>query len=72
MGAIYPASAEDMQNCIERLDSGEDPVTAGWPNGKGQRCRKGGWLTEAELLQELAAARQRALEFLNLRYAHPT
>lgn len=72
MGAIYPASAEDMQKYIDRLDSGEDPVTAGWSNGKGQRCRQGGWLTEAELLQELSAARQRALEFLNLRCAHTT
>lgn len=33
---VTPASIEDMKECIEALNRGEDPIGFGWENGKGE------------------------------------
>lgn len=43
LGAIYPADIEDMQECISKLDEGEDPISGGWEDGCGHPCVIEGW-----------------------------
>jgi len=43
LGSVYPATIEDMEECIKALDRGEDPVTDGWEDGCGNACLIDGW-----------------------------
>lgn len=43
LGTVYPDTIGDMEECIETLDSGEDPITGGWEDGCGHSCSLDGW-----------------------------
>lgn len=43
LGTIYPNSIDDMNECISKLDSGIDPITDGWEDGRRNPCRLEGW-----------------------------
>lgn len=43
LGSIYPSSLEDMEDCIRKLDNGEDPVFDRWEDGLGNICNIEGW-----------------------------
>lgn len=43
LGYIYPDSIEDMEECIAKLDAGEDPITGSWEDGCGNGCSLDGW-----------------------------
>lgn len=43
LGAIYPATPEDMDNCKAVLDGGEDPISGMWEDGLGNTCTLDGW-----------------------------
>lgn len=43
LGTIYPNSIGDMEECINKLDAGLDPITDGWEDGHGHPCSLDGW-----------------------------
>lgn len=43
LGNIYPSTVQDMENCINLLDNGEDPITGCWEDGCGNCCTLDGW-----------------------------
>lgn len=43
LGDIYPNSIEHMEECIAKLDEGEDPITGSWEDGLGNVCSLEGW-----------------------------
>ena len=43
LGTIYPDTIEDMNNCIERLNDDNDPISDGWEDGMGIVCTFDGW-----------------------------
>ena len=43
LGTIYPSAIDDMENCFEYLDNGDDPITFGWEDGCGNFCTLDGW-----------------------------
>ena len=36
----------DMKICVEDLDEGNDPISAGWEDGLGHPCTFDGWNEE--------------------------
>lgn len=43
IGRVVPADMSDMEECVAKLDAGEDPVTGGWDDGNGNACSAKGW-----------------------------
>ena len=43
LGTIFPASIEDMEDCFNELDKGNDPITCKWEDGCGNVCTLNGW-----------------------------
>lgn len=43
LGKVVPGSLKDMESCIDALDNGEDPISAGWEDGLGNACTLEGW-----------------------------
>ena len=46
LGDVYPETIEDMESCVEDLDEGNDPISAGWEDGLGHPCTFDGWNEE--------------------------
>ncbi len=43
IGEIHPDNSEDLQECIEALNMGADPIKDKWEDGLGNTCRYEGW-----------------------------
>lgn len=43
LGTVYPSSIEDMEECINALDDGDDPISCAWEDGCGNGCTLDGW-----------------------------
>lgn len=43
LGTVYPADLEDMEACLAGLDAGNDPISGGWEDGRGNTCHFDGW-----------------------------
>lgn len=45
LGGIYPSSIKEMNDMIEALNRGENPITEGWEDGLGNICTLEGWVS---------------------------
>lgn len=43
LGYVYPADSKDYDRCVEELNNGRDPISAGWEDGNGEICSLYGW-----------------------------
>lgn len=43
LGTVYPSTIADMEECIQNLDEGNDPISTCWEDGNGNTCTLDGW-----------------------------
>lgn len=43
IGCIQPNTIKDMENCINELNEGYDPISNNWEDGNGNLCVIEGW-----------------------------